>query len=451
MMSRKIKKYITNPKLILFWIIVAFPKLIKSDKLYLKLKYYVNFEKWPDLDNPQTFSEKLQWLKLNVHCPEYTRMVDKYEAKEYVANIIGREHIIPTLGVWNNPDDINWDKLPDQFVLKCTHDSGTIIVVKDKSKINRTTVVNKLKKGLNHNYYYDGREWPYKNVQPRIIAEQFVDPVPKHNDLPDYSFFCINGEPEFCQVITRKNAEMCIDFFDKEWHHQTFHKLKNYTCADPMPQKPHKNDKMWEMVRQLAEGETLSRIDLYNVGEDVFWGEITFFSTIDFGVCGLDGYDKIIGKMLDLPGEKRGKVILSLQKDEGNPIVQLDLYDYKFFTFNGEPRVLLFCSERKNGTSKWDFYDMEMNRINVSAIHHENTTLELKDIIDRDTFEQMKEYARILGDGKAFVSVDQYYFGGEIYFGELTFYSGSGLLQYDPHEFDRILGDMLELPIKNNE
>ncbi|MBR1792256.1 MAG: glycosyl transferase [Bacteroidales bacterium] len=261
------------------------------------------------LKNPQTFSEKLQWLKLYDRRPEYTTMVDKHASKFYVAQKIGEEYIIPTTGVWDCVEDIDWDSLPDRFVLKTTHDSGGVVVCHGKETLNKDLAKQKLSESLARDYYLSKREYQYKNVPRRIIAEQYLDPRPDADDI----------------------------------------------------------------------------------------------------------------------------------------------YDFKFFTFNGEPRVLLFCSERKNGTSKWDFYDMEMRRMNVSAVHHKTTNLQLNKIVSREVFEKMKEIARVLGKGIPFVSVDQYFIQGRIYWGELTLHSGAGFLRYEPEEFDIVLGRMLDLPQKTKK
>lgn len=163
------------------------------DDIYLKIMYRVWMGKKLNLDNPQTFNEKLQWLKLHDHNPQYTNMVDKYEAKELVSNRWGSDLVIPTLGVWNRYDEINFDSLPDSFVLKCTHDSGGLVLVKDKKAMNHESAKKKIECSLRTNYYNCWREWPYKNVAPRIIAEPYMDGL-NDNGLIDYKIMCFNGE-----------------------------------------------------------------------------------------------------------------------------------------------------------------------------------------------------------------------------------------------------------------
>ena len=182
------------------------------DKMYIALKYKMSMGKFPNLKNPKTFNEKLQWLKLYNRKPEYTTMVDKYEVKKYVADKIGEEYIIPTLGVWDSFDDIDFDKLPDQFVLKCTHDSGGLVICRDKSKLDKEAAKKKIDACLKTNYYWHGREWPYKNVKPRIIAEEYMNiekasscetepkdcvsycDLQRKNGLLDYKFMCFDGK-----------------------------------------------------------------------------------------------------------------------------------------------------------------------------------------------------------------------------------------------------------------
>lgn len=173
--------------------------LIIPDKLYLMMKFRKNFGRWPNLRNPQTFNEKLNWLKLHDRNPIYTRMVDKFEAKEYVASIIGKEYIIPTLGVWSSADDIDFDSLPDKFVLKATHDSGRVIICKDKSKLDREMAVREMRESLRRNFYAVTREWPYKHVKPRIIAEQLLEVSPDE-ELADYKVHNFNGVPKVILV-----------------------------------------------------------------------------------------------------------------------------------------------------------------------------------------------------------------------------------------------------------
>ena len=278
------------------------------DKLYLQMLYRRVFNKKLNLKNPKTFNEKLQWMKLYDRRPEYTTMVDKYAVKEYVAKIIGEEYIIPTLGVWDKPEEIDWESLPDQFVLKCTHDSGGLVICRDKSKLDIDAAIKKLRKSLKRNYYKAGREWPYKNVPRRIIAEKYMEVNPKVKDLPDYKWFCFNGEPTYCQVIQDRSSVETIDFFDTNWKHQEFVGLN--PAAGPAavePACPANLETQIKIARDLSKGIPFSRIDLYFVDNKSWFGEITLYPTSGTsGTFTPEKYNEILGNMIKLPGEKRG-------------------------------------------------------------------------------------------------------------------------------------------------
>lgn len=296
------KEYITHPEKLASTLLYKCGQWL-PDKLYIKLLYRFRMGKRLDLNKPQTFSEKLQWLKLYDRNPQYPAMVDKYEAKKYVADIIGEEYVIPTFGVWDTPEDIEWDKLPNKFVLKTTHGGGNtgVVICKDKTTFDKRDAIKKLNESFRQEIYHTLREWPYKKIKKRIIAEQYIDTLPGSNDLPDYKFFCFNGEPVYCQVITGRNTKACSDFFDKKWEHQPFHEPSYYPFADPSPEKPEQYNKMWELARILAKDKAFSRIDFYNVGQKVYFGEITFFPTSGYGGFSPKEYDLIIGNLIHLP------------------------------------------------------------------------------------------------------------------------------------------------------
>lgn len=294
--------YCRNPKVFGNVILYRFCQWM-PDKLYLKIKYRMWMEKSLDLKNPHTFGEKLQWLKLYDRRPEYTILVDKVKAKEYVASIIGEEYIIPTLGVWDNPEDIDFASLPERFVLKCNHNSGLgMYVCKNKSTINIETVKEGLWQGLKQNYYIGSREWPYKNVPRRILAEQFIDAPSGVQDLPDYKWYCFNGKPKFCQVIQDRNTCETIDFFDIDWNHQEFvglNKIAGNAKVSPMP--PAHLDEHLMIARKLSKGIPFARIDLYETNNGPYFGEVTFFPNSGFGNFRPTKYNEILGSMIELP------------------------------------------------------------------------------------------------------------------------------------------------------
>lgn len=295
--------YIRNPKAILSSLTVKFYWLF-SDAAYLKIRYYLYFGKRLDLKNPQTFSEKLQWLKLYNRRPEYTTMVDKYAVKDYVKSIIGEEYIIPTLGVWDRPEDIDFDSLPDKFVLKTTHGGGGggVVICKNKAKLEKQETFSKLNQSLKSDIYKKLKEWPYKNVQSRIIVEKLLE-FPSGVDLFDYKFFCFNGEPEYCQVISGRNQVMSIDFFDKNWIHQSFHEPKIFPFAKVKPVKPIGYELMLDFARKLSKGIPFVRIDLYNIKGKIYFGEITFYPTSGFGGFSPEEWDLKFGKLIKLPNK----------------------------------------------------------------------------------------------------------------------------------------------------
>jgi len=280
-----------------------FAWLYKSDEKYLKKLFRYAMGKELSLDNPQTFSEKLQWLKLYNRKPEYTQMVDKYAVKKYVAGIIGEQYIIPTLGVWDKFDDIDFDKLPNQFVLKTTHGGGNtgVVICKDKSIFDKNKAKSRLEKSLKLNIYTSLREWPYKNVKKRIIAEQFIEES-GYNDLPDYKFFCFDGEPKYCQVIRDRNTKETIDFYDMEWNHMPFVGLNPVAKNGINPvAKPQHLTNMVMICRKLATGIPFSRVDLYVVNGKEYFGEITFYPASGMGEFKPQEWNNMLGSLIKLP------------------------------------------------------------------------------------------------------------------------------------------------------
>lgn len=288
----------------LYYIVnTSFLKRRISDKAYLSLQYRCIIGKSINWDNPTSFTEKLQWLKLYNRRPEHRTMVDKYEVKEYVAQTIGYEHIIPTYGVWDRFEDIDFDSLPNQFVLKCTHDSGGLVICKDKQKLDKKAARRKIEKSLHRDYYLAGREWPYKNVPKRIIAEKFITPSQKTltADLPDYKFFCFNGKVKFFKVDFGRFVEHHANYYSPEG------KLLNFgeKGFDPDPnypiELPINLGEMISLAEKLSENEPFLRVDFYNVNGKIFFGELTFYPASGMGQFNPTEYDDWIGNLLSLP------------------------------------------------------------------------------------------------------------------------------------------------------
>lgn len=256
------------------------------------------------LRHPKTFSEKIQWLKLYNRKPEYTQMVDKVLVKDYVAKAIGKEYIIPTLGVWKTFDEIDFDSLPKQFVLKCNHDSGGVIICKDKRTFDRVQSRRVLNKSLKRNFFYGGREYPYKYVEPCIMAEEYMQNI-DGGDLVDYKFFCFSGEVKMCQVISDRFTDEKIDFYDRDWNRLIGLigliglniDAKNSIEDKPRPQR---YEEMIRIAETLSKGMIFVRVDLYDINDKIYFGELTFFPASGFGYFRPDEWNGKLGNMIKL-------------------------------------------------------------------------------------------------------------------------------------------------------
>ena len=280
---------------------LASKNIIKmSDEKYLSMMYKKMLNKTLNLKNPVTFNEKLQWLKLNDRNPKYIRLVDKYEVKEYIKETIGEQYVIPTIGVYNKFNDIDFSNLPNQFVIKCTHDSGGIVIVKDKEKLNINKARRKINKGLKRNFYYYGREWPYKHVKPRIIIEKYMEDN-KEKEILDYKFFCFDGEPKLMYISQGlKNHETAsMSFYDMDYKLTTC-KRKDYRLLAVTPERPINFEKMKEIAGILSKGIPHVRVDFYEINGNIYFGELTFFTCSGFVPFESDEWDNKLGQMIKL-------------------------------------------------------------------------------------------------------------------------------------------------------
>ncbi len=270
-------------------------------KLWLSWEFKRKLGYRMDWKAPKTYNQKLQWLKVYDRNPLYTTLVDKYEVKKYIADAIGEEYIIPALGVWNSFDEIDFDALPNQFVLKCTHDSGGLVIVKDKSKLDLDKARETFAVALKRNPYPVTREWPYKNVKPRIIAEQYMENEETH-DLRDYKFFSFNGETKAMFIATERASETeetKFDFFDMDYNHLDFR--NGHPNADVLPEKPQCFDEMRALADKLSRGIPQVRVDFYEVGGRVYFGEMTFFHWSGLVAFEPIEWDKTFGDWIALP------------------------------------------------------------------------------------------------------------------------------------------------------
>lgn len=297
---RPLKHFITHPKDLLSSFLKIHGKNV-PDKLYLQIQYYLLMGKRLNLKTPTTFSEKIQWLKLYNRKPEMTTMVDKFAVKDYVAGIIGDKYVIPTYGIWDSLEEVDWDSLPEKFVLKTTHGGGGtgVVVVKSKSNTDRVTTLEKLRWSYYDDGYTRNREWPYKNIKRRIIAEKLIE-MPDKSDLNDYKFFCFDGEPRFFKVDFDRFTEHHANYYDLNWNLLPYGEKK----IEPQPGHeilpPPNFRKMIDIARQLSLGHYFLRVDLYNVLGTIYFSELTFYPASGLEKWTPEAADEILGKYISL-------------------------------------------------------------------------------------------------------------------------------------------------------
>ncbi|MEL3908995.1 MAG: ATP-grasp fold amidoligase family protein [Treponemataceae bacterium] len=269
-----------------------------SDVSYLKWKFKLMLGYPLDLENPKTFNEKLNWLKLNDRKPEYTKLVDKYAVREYIANKIGKEYLVPLIGVYETIDDVPWAELPNRFVLKCTSGSGGNIICKDKSTLDLKAEIKKFKKFFRQNYFYNSREYVYKDITPKIIIEQFIS---ENEDTPDdYKFMCFNGTPKLIQVHRSRFSDMhSLDFYDTNWNKTSI--SQGNLISDIDWKKPECFDLLFDLSSKLSKDFFHVRVDWYIVDKKIYFGELTFQDGAGFDK--FDSYedDLLLGLWLKLP------------------------------------------------------------------------------------------------------------------------------------------------------
>lgn len=270
------------------------------DKPYLKLLYWGEMGKKLDLNNPKTFSEKIQWLKLHDRKVEYNTYVDKYEVRSYITKAIGGEYLIPLIGVYNNVDEIKWDSLPDKFVLKCTHGSGSNIICTNKNKLNIGKTKRQLGIWLNKNWYWFGREWPYKNVKPRIICEEYISET--DNTPDDYKVLCFNGKAKIINVHIDRYGNYKIDSYDRNWRKTTI--AKDGPMSDLIYKKPKEFEKMIKFSELLALDIPHVRIDWFIVKDKLYFGEITLYEASGFEHFDNPGDDYLLGSWITLDDKR---------------------------------------------------------------------------------------------------------------------------------------------------
>lgn len=297
------KRLFKNPRSIVGYIYAMGLLNFLSDKSVLKILYWVNTGSKLNLKNPKSFNEKIQWLKLYNRNKKMTMMVDKYRVREYIKNLIGEEYVIPLLKVYDNEKEIDFNKLPDEFVLKCNHNAAIgLCVCRDKSKLDIKKVRANLRKGLNKNFYYSSREWAYKNVERKIICEKYMEDV-GGKPLRDYKFFCFNGKAEFVYLSEglEKHDTASISFYDLNGNKMPFHR-SDYKEFDETPEFPSNFEQMKEIANKIARDINIPfvRIDLYSIKGKVYFSEITFYPNSGFTPFEPKEWDLKIGELIDL-------------------------------------------------------------------------------------------------------------------------------------------------------
>ena len=260
-------------QLIFIKLLFACSSLLKSDELYLKIYFFIYTGKWMDFGNVRSFSEKIQWLKIHNTAPEFTDMADKYRMKQYVEGKIGSGYTFPLIGVWDRFVDIDFSLLPDRFVLKTNHDSGGVWIIRDKDKVDLTRIKHEIEERFKKNYFYLGREHPYKNIPHKIIAEQYMEEA-EGEDLKDYKVFCFGGEPSFIQVDLDRFTDHKRDFYDIQWDMMDFGIM--FPRSYHKIERPEHLEKMLEISRVLSADIPFLRVDLFNIKGKIFVGELTF-------------------------------------------------------------------------------------------------------------------------------------------------------------------------------
>ena len=278
---------------------VLFIASLFPDKYYLIIICRGKLGYKPNFDNPLTFNEKLNWLKLHDHNPLYTKMADKYEVKKLVNDIIGEQYVVKNLGCWNKFEDIIWESLPDQFVLKCTHDSSGAVICRNKDLFDKNAAKKKIEDSLHLNYFYACREWPYKNISPRIIADELLDDH-SGKELNDFKFWCFNGVPKYMYCTIKTNREKIYEnFYDMDF--------KPVNIAHGWPrrisefERPAAFDEMKALATKLSAGIPFVRVDFFYVNGKVYFGEFTFFDWAGLQPFDTYGQDLELGKLIKLP------------------------------------------------------------------------------------------------------------------------------------------------------
>lgn len=305
-MINKIIKAIKSPKMAILYLLCLKIFRLLPDKLYTKIKFRVSMGKSINFKNIKTFNEKMQWLKLYDRKPFYTTLADKYQVRQYIEDTVGGDYLIPLFGVYNGYDEINFEELPKEFVLKPNHTSGDIFICLDKSKIDHDKLKKEIKRWLKRRYYWVHREWLYKNIKPKILCEKYITDG-EGSDLKDYKFMCFNGKAKCIGLCSERNSKggLKMDFYDMYWNIMPFNIYSE--GSGKLTPKPKNFENMVQLSEKLSAGLTFLRVDLYEVKGKLYFGELTFYPGAGAGKFTPEEYDYVLGSWIDLPLDKKGK------------------------------------------------------------------------------------------------------------------------------------------------
>lgn len=428
------------------------------DAVYLKYMYKKVMGKKLDLKNPQTFNEKLQWLKLYDRNPEYTKMVDKYEVRQYIKDKIGEQYLIPLVGgPWDKWEDIDFSKLPDQFVLKCTHDSGSVAICRNKDEFDFDSIRKKFNRALKGNFFYGGREWPYKNVKPRIIAEKYMEEK-SMDELIDYKLMCFNSKVKATFVCSDRfsKSDLKVTFYDTEWNKLPFE--RHYPASSVKIEKPKTYAEMIAIAEKLSESIPFVRMDFYEIQNKIYFGECTFYPGSGMEEFNPENWDLEMGSWIKLSDNNSGGGYLARSDDlvlwlhsEGQfhdsfkstkKFYCKGLKDYKFYTFGGVIDSIMVCWGREEGHTQYAFFNTDWNRLSYQYYEPD------VEIDKPENIDEMIEIILRLSKGFAEMRVDLYNVDGRIYFGEYTIFNQSGFDLDITYETDLMWGKKTILPIE---
>lgn len=447
-MFKKVKRYVKDPYFSIGYAMIDNCPHLMSDKFYLSVLWKMIMGYELDWEHPKTFNEKLQWLKLHDRNPLYTTLVDKYRVKQWVADKIGEQYVIPTLAVYNSVDEIDLDKLPNQFVLKCNHDSGSVVICRDKSSFDLEAAKTKLGNALKHNFYWDAREWPYKNVKRCVFAEQFMKDATMADGSPDSQVMLSEGLPKVIDT----------DFALFEWHKQKMYgehwnliekEIKSRLCQNGYDFHATLKD-AFDLFEKMRENMSIIKSEWYALDNKLLFVDVAISRDVELGHVDIQKFEVEMDACIKLPVSERFNVgwlmavdgfVFFLHHESSVPSF-VGLKDYKWFCFNGEPKVMYIANDKAEFPTE-DFFDMDFNPLSMYI--NEPPGFEKPE--KPKQFEKMKLLVSILSQNIPQVRVDFYESHGQLLFGEMTFFRNGGFGEINPLEWSRKMGDWIKLPI----